>query len=80
MGRFHRHDDGTEHSHDHDHDHDHDHHHDHGHDDHHDHGHGDHSGYATGAERIEVLESIFTMRRLSRNGSIHVQFNLWTYT
>ena len=52
MGRFHRHDDGTEHSHDHDHDHHHDH--DHGHD------HlGDHSGYATGSERIEVLESIF---------------------
>ena len=44
MGRFHRHDDG-EHHHDHDHDHDHD--------------HGDHSGYATGSERIEVLESIF---------------------
>ena len=52
MGRFHRHDDGTEHDHDHDHDHHHDH--DHGHD------HlGDHSGYATGSERIEVLESIF---------------------
>ncbi|MGI9163691.1 MAG: hydrogenase nickel incorporation protein HypB, partial [Mycobacterium sp.] len=49
MGRFHRHDDGTEHSHDHG---------DHGH--HHDHDHlGDHSGYATGTERIEVLESIF---------------------
>ena len=46
MGRFHRHDDGTVHSHDHD-------------DDHHDHGHGDHSGYATGSERIEVLEAIF---------------------
>ena len=45
MGRFHRHDDGTEHSHDHEHD--------------HDHGHGDHSGYATGTERIEVLEAIF---------------------
>lgn len=46
MGRFHRHDDGTVHSHaDADHD-------------HHD-GHGDHSGYATGAQRIEVLESIF---------------------
>jgi len=52
MGRFHRHDDGTEHSHDHDHD-------DHGHDHHHDHSHGDHSGYATGTERIEVLEAIF---------------------
>ena len=57
MGRFHRHDDGTEHSHDHDHPHDHGHNHDHPHD--HDHGHGDHSGYVTGTERIEVLESIF---------------------
>jgi hydrogenase nickel incorporation protein HypB len=50
MGRFHRHDDGTEHSHDHEHD-------PHG-------GHardelGDYSGYQTGAERIEVLERIF---------------------
>lgn len=44
MGRFHRHDDGTEHEHDHDHGHD----------------HGDHSGYATGSQRIEVLESIFS--------------------
>jgi hydrogenase nickel incorporation protein HypB len=51
MGRFHRHDDGTEHSHDHEHEHDHDH--------DHDHDHGDHSGYATGTERIEVLEAIF---------------------
>ena len=54
MGRFHRHDDGTEHSHDeghgHQHSHDHDHEHDHL---------GDHSGYTTGSERIEVLESIF---------------------
>lgn len=50
MGRFHRHDDGTVHSHDHDH---HEHHHPH------DHEHGDHSGYATGSERIEVLEAIF---------------------
>jgi hydrogenase nickel incorporation protein HypB len=45
MGRFHRHDDGTVHDHDHDHDHDHE--------------TGDHSGYATGAERVEVLERIF---------------------
>jgi hydrogenase nickel incorporation protein HypB len=45
MGRFHRHDDGTQHDHEHDHDHDHE--------------HGDHSGYATGTERIEVLEAIF---------------------
>ena len=51
MGRFHRHDDGTVHSHDHDHGHEHEH--------EHDHGHGDHSGYATGTERIEVLEAIF---------------------
>ena len=56
MGRFHRHDDGTEHSHDHG-EHEHHHHHDHDHD--HDHDHGDHSGYATGTERIEVLEAIF---------------------
>lgn len=48
MGRFHRHDDGTVHSHDHDHDHE------------HSHGdHGDHSGYATGSQRIDVLEAIF---------------------
>ncbi|WP_237573414.1 hydrogenase nickel incorporation protein HypB [Mycolicibacterium lacusdiani] len=45
MGRFHRHDDGTEHSHDHDHDHEAD--------------HGDHTGYATGSQRVSVLESIF---------------------
>lgn len=51
MGRFHRHDDGTVHSHEHG-DHDHGHSHEH-------HDHGDHSGYATGSERIEVLESIF---------------------
>jgi hydrogenase nickel incorporation protein HypB len=44
MGRFHRHDDGTEHAHDHGHD---------------EHEHGDHSGYDTGAERITVLERIF---------------------
>lgn len=50
MGRFHRHDDGTEHHHHHHHDHDH----------HHEHDHGDHSGYATGRERIAVLEDIFT--------------------
>ena len=56
MGRFHRHDDGTEHSHDDGHGHQHSHGHDHDHD--HDHL-GDHSGYATGSERIEVLESIF---------------------
>ena len=48
MGRFHRHDDGTEHDHDHG-----DHDHSHGHD------HGDHSGYDTGSQRVEVLESIF---------------------
>lgn len=46
MGRFHRHDDGTVHSHDHDRE-------------GHEHEHGDHSAYATGAQRIDVLESIF---------------------
>jgi len=55
MGRFHRHDDGTEHEHEHG-----DHHHHH----HDDRGsalstHGDHSGYATGAERVMVLENVF---------------------
>ncbi|MFN8195214.1 MAG: hydrogenase nickel incorporation protein HypB [Nocardioidaceae bacterium] len=46
MGRFHRHEDGTEHEHDHgDHAHAHD--------------HGDHSAYATGSERVMVLERIF---------------------
>ncbi len=45
MGRFHRHDDGTEHSHDHSHEHSHE--------------HGDHSAYATGPERVVVLERIF---------------------
>ena len=51
MGRFHRHDDGTEHEHDvtSDNDHPHDH------DDHL----GDHSRYETGTERVEVLERIF---------------------
>ena len=47
MGRFHRHDDGTEHSHD---------------DDAQAHSHadlGDHSGYETGTERVQVLERIF---------------------
>src|SRR3954469_19793175 len=55
MGRFHRHDDGTAHHHPHDHPHE------HAHDDAHDGAHdlGDHSGYATGSERIEVLERIF---------------------
>ena len=54
MGRFHRHDDGTVHAHSHDHGgHDH-HHHDHDED-----AHGDHSGYATGTERVMVLERIF---------------------
>ncbi|MGD9526802.1 hydrogenase nickel incorporation protein HypB [Pseudonocardia sp.] len=55
MGRFHRHDDGDPHGHGHGHtDHDHEH-------DQHgpEHGVGDHSGYATGSERIEVLERIF---------------------
>ena len=46
MGRFHRHDDGTEHQHDHEHEHP-------------DGGHGDHSAYETGPERVSVLERIF---------------------
>ncbi|WP_432840227.1 hydrogenase nickel incorporation protein HypB [Dactylosporangium sp. CA-092794] len=50
MGRFHRHADGTEHDHGDDHSG-----HEHG-DDHSGH---DHSGYATGVERVEVLERIF---------------------
>jgi hydrogenase nickel incorporation protein HypB len=43
MGRFHRHDDGTEHEHQREHEHD----------------HGDHSGYGTATERVAVLERIF---------------------
>lgn len=62
MGRFHRHDDGTEHDHDHEHDEGHEHVHDHQHvpnsaasvSEH-----GDHSAYRTGPERVEVLERIF---------------------
>ena len=46
MGRFHRHDDGTEHDHEHSHE-------------HHEHALGDHSAYETGPERISVLERIF---------------------
>jgi len=45
MGRFHRHDDGTAHEHPHAGQHSHD--------------VGDHSGYATGTERVDVLERIF---------------------
>jgi hydrogenase nickel incorporation protein HypB len=56
MGRFHRHDDGTEHSHEHE---DHDHAHDEGHGHTHEDNHGDHSAYATGPERVMVLERIF---------------------
>lgn len=53
MGRFHRHDDGHNHNHEHDHPH-------HHHDEHTaEHDHGDHSGYATGIERVVVLERIF---------------------
>lgn len=55
MGRFHRHDDGTEHAHDLDHGpagHEHD-------EDPEQHEHGDLSGYRTGPERVEVLRSIF---------------------
>ena len=49
MGRFHRHDDGTTHTHDHDES-----------GDGHQHAVGDHSAYATGPERVTVLERIFT--------------------
>jgi hydrogenase nickel incorporation protein HypB len=48
MGRFHHHADGTVHTHDHDHPHEHEHPHDVG----------DHGGYATGPERVMVLENI----------------------
>jgi len=61
MGRFHRHDDGTEHAHNHNHTHEHAHTHEHDHSDEHDRAEliGDHSGYETGRERIEVLEDIY---------------------
>lgn len=49
MGRFHRHEDGTVHSHEEHGDHPHGHSHDVG----------DHSGYATGSDRVVVLERIF---------------------
>jgi hydrogenase nickel incorporation protein HypB len=55
MGRFHRHDDGTDHDHDHRHENDGEHKHSGADDDHL----GDHSGYQTGRERIDVLERIF---------------------
>jgi hydrogenase nickel incorporation protein HypB len=63
MGRFHRHDDGHPRSHppaaDHQHAADHHHAADHQDGGGHEHGVGDHSGYATGSERIQVLERIF---------------------
>jgi hydrogenase nickel incorporation protein HypB len=49
MGRFHRHEDGTVHEHNHS----------HGHEHHDARALGDHSGYATGSQRVEVLEAIF---------------------
>lgn len=60
MGRFHRHPDGTVHTHD-----EGDHEHDHAHDHDHTHPHdardvGDHSGYATGDDRVMVLEKILS--------------------
>ena len=55
MGRFHRHADGTVHTHDHDG-------HDHTHDGHEHREVGDHSGYATGTERVEVLELILDVK------------------
>ncbi len=57
MGRFHRHPDGTEHDHDGAAGHDHGTGHDHG--GHSDRDVGDMSGYATGVQRVEVLERIF---------------------
>lgn len=71
MGRFHRHDDGTEHAHDHDHPHEHPHEHEVAEHDPVEHDPverdpaelaeliGDHSGYVTGRERIEILEDIY---------------------
>ena len=68
MGRFHRHDDGTEHDHPHEHDHEHLHEHDHEHLHEYPHEreqdlpgqeHGDLSAYATGPERVTVLTRIF---------------------
>lgn len=55
MGRFHRHDDGVGHDHGHDHG--------HAHGD--DHDHGDHTRYATGPERVSVLERIFSENDLA---------------
>ncbi|MBP6996202.1 MAG: hydrogenase nickel incorporation protein HypB [Phycicoccus sp.] len=67
MGRFHRHDDGTVHEHDQKHSHEHadDHDHVHDHDTSASDAHGDHSGYATGPERVSVLERIFTENDVS---------------
>lgn len=60
MGRFHRHDDEPGHGHGHGHDPaDHDHRHDGPSPDPDSAEHGDHTGYATGTERVEVLERIF---------------------
>jgi len=53
MGRFHRHDDGTVHDHDDDED--------------TPHTHADHSGYATGRQRIDVLEAIFAENDVRAN-------------
>ena len=58
MGRFHRHDGDSVHSHEHG-DHEHAHDSDHNHPEHPSTDHGDHSGYATGGDRIMVLERIF---------------------
>ncbi|MET0699368.1 MAG: hydrogenase nickel incorporation protein HypB [Mycobacterium sp.] len=58
MGRFHRHDNGAAHSHAHD-----------DHDGPPDYDHGDHRGYATGTQRVDVLESIFA------ENDIRAEFN-----
>jgi hydrogenase nickel incorporation protein HypB len=52
MGRFHRHEDATAHTHD---------------QGEHQHHHGDHSGYGTGAQRVDVLESIFAENDVRAN-------------
>ncbi len=88
MGRFHRHDDGTEHTHQHDHEggHQHEggHSHQHGDQDggHRDGGHpdvGDHSAYDTGPERISVLERIFDENDAAAdaNRAVFAEHGIW---
>ena len=73
MGRFHHHADGTVHTHDHDDDHGHA----------HDHAQpdvGDHRGYATGPERVMVLEHILAEndRIADRNRADFEGAGLWS--